>query len=105
MKRPHFDELMADCRLAGIPELPGSFSANVLREIRLRRTAPEQDSGWISQLLTCLRPGMVAASLSIALVVGVLVPGLTHGSDNSMAAAGLGLNVFSASNMPSGLLK
>ena len=105
MKRPHFDELLADYRLAGIPELPGSFSVNVLREIRLRRTAPKQDSGWLSQLLACLRPGMVAASLSIALVVGVLVPGLTRETGSTMAAAGLGLNVFSTSNMPSGLLK
>jgi hypothetical protein len=105
MKRPHFDELLAECRLAGIPALPGSFSANVLREIRLRGAATRQDSGWLSLLLACLRPGMVAASLSIALVVGVLVPGLTRGTDSSMAADGLGLNVFSTSHMPSGLLK
>ena len=103
MKRRNFDELLADCRMAGIPELPGSFSANVLREIRLRST--KQDSGWLSLLSACLRPGMVAASLSIALVVGVLVPGLTRETGSSLAADGLGLNVFSTSHMPSGLLK
>jgi len=105
MKKPHFDELLAECQGAGIPALPGSFSANVLREIRLRRTGAKNESGWFSLLLACLRPGMVAASLSIALVVGVLVPGLTRGTDSSMAADGLGLNVFSTSHMPSGLLK
>ena len=105
MKRHNFDELLADYRGAGIPALPGSFSAGVLREIRLRRAEAKEESGWFSPLLACLRPGMVAASLGIALVVGVLVPGLTRESDNSMAADGLGLHVFSTSNMPSGLLK
>lgn len=105
MKSSHFDELLADCRLAGIPELPGSFSAGVLREIRLRSAEAGQESGWISLLTACLRPGMVAASLSIALVVGVLVPGLTRGAANSAAVPGLGLDVFSTSNMPSGVLK
>lgn len=105
MKKADFDELLADYRLARIPGLPGSFSANVLREIRMRSTARKQDSGWISLLLGCLRPGMVAASLSIALVVGALAPGLTSGNRRSMAADGLGLHVFSTSAMPSGLLK
>lgn len=105
MKSQNFDELLADCRLAGVPDLPGSFSAGVLREIRLRSSEATKESGWLSLLLACLRPGMVAASLSIALVVGVLVPGLTRGNDNSAAAHGLGLDVFSTSNMPSGLLR
>lgn len=105
MKKPRFDELFADCRLAGIPELPGSFSADVLREIRMRRAEAKKESGWLALLVACLRPGMVAASLSIALVVGVLVPGLTRGNDRSPAADGLGLDVFSTSNMPSGLIR
>ncbi|MCX6969163.1 MAG: hypothetical protein NTV93_03290 [Verrucomicrobia bacterium] len=105
MKTRHFDELLADYRGAAIPGLPASFSTNVLREIRLRVSEAKKDPGWLALLLSCLRPGMVAASLSIALVVGVLVPELTRGTGNSLAAHGLGLDVFSTSNMPSGLLK
>jgi hypothetical protein len=105
MKRLDFDELLAECRAAGIPALPGSFSAGVLREIRLRSSRSQEESGWFSQLFACLRPGMVAASLGLALVVGVLVPGLTRESGDSLAADGLGLHVFSTSHMPSGLLK
>jgi hypothetical protein len=104
MKRLDFDELLAECRAAGIPALPGSFSADVLREIRLRSSERKEESGWFSQLLACLRPGMVAAGLGLALVVGVLFPGHTRESD-SRAADGLGLHVFSTSNMPSGVLK
>lgn len=105
MKTRDFDELLADYRGAATPVLPGSFSANVLREIRLRGPGAKRESGWISLLSACLRPGMVAASLSIALVVGMVVPGLTREHDHSPAADGLGLDVFSTSNMPSGLLK
>ena len=105
MKKPHFDELLADYRLAGPPPLPGAFSADVLREIRQCRAEAKDESGWFSQLLACLRPGMVAASLGLALFVGVLVPGLTRESDNSVVAEGLGLHVFSTSAMPSGTLK
>ncbi|MEI8312813.1 MAG: hypothetical protein WCH98_18850 [Verrucomicrobiota bacterium] len=105
MKTPDFDELLAGYRQVAIPELPGSFSADVLREIRLRGAGRE--SGWFSSLFACLRPGMIAASLSLALAVGAIVPGLARGNGTSMAAAGLGLNVFSssASNMPSGFFK
>lgn len=105
MKRPPFDELLAECRGAGIPALPGSFSADVLREIRLRRALANDEPGWFSPLLACLRPRMVAAGLGLALVVGALVPGLTRETDSSMVADGLGLHVFSTSAMPSGLLK
>ena len=105
MKRLDFDELLAECRVAGIPSLPGAFSADVLREIRLRSSERKEESGWFSQLFACLRPGMVAASLGLALVVGVLVPGHIRESGESLAADGLGLHVFSTSNTPSGLLK
>ena len=105
MKRHNFDELLAECRVTGISALPGSFSADVLREIRLRRALLNDESGWASQLLSCLRPGMVAVGLVVALFVGALVPGLTRGDDRSLAADRLGLNIFSTSNMPSGLLK
>jgi len=105
MKKPLFDELLTECRATGLPALPGSFSANVLREIRLRHSGEKVESGWLSLLLGCLRPGMVAASFAIALAVGVLVPGLTRSNDNSLAADGLGLHVFSTSNTSSGLLK
>lgn len=105
MRTPGFDELMMKCRQAAIPALPGSFSANVLREIRQRSATDKTESGWFSLLFGFLRPGIVAASLSLALAVGLLVPGLTRNDVNSMAADGLGLNVFSTSKMPSGLIK
>ncbi len=106
MQKHDFDELLAEYRQADIPALPGSFSANVLREIRLRSGAATRDSGWLSALITCLRPGMAAAGLAIAISVGVLLPGIARGNEHSMAVAGLGLNVFSpsASNLPSTLL-
>ena len=107
MKTPDFDELLAGYRQVAIPELPGSFSADVLREIRLRGAGAGTESGWFFSLFACLRPGMIAASLSIALAVGALVPGLPRRTGSSMVAAGLGLNIFSssASNMPSGFFK
>jgi len=105
MKRLDFDELLAECRGARVPALSSSFSADVLREIRLRSSETKKESGWFYQLLACLRPSMVAASLGLALVVGVVVPGITGESDNSLAADGLGLHVFSTSAMPSGALK
>lgn len=106
MQKHDFDELLAEYRQADIPALPGSFSANVLREIRLRSVAPIRDSGWLSAFIACLRPGMAAASLAVAISVGVLLPGIARGNEHSMAVAGLGLNVFSpsASNLPSTLL-
>lgn len=106
MKQPDFDELLADYRQSDIPALPGSFSSHVLREIRVRSAEAGREPGWFSALLACLRPGMVAASLSVAISVGVLLPGLARANDHALAAAGLGLDIFSptAPNLPSGLL-
>ena len=105
MNKPDLDQLFAEYRRVDNPPLPGSFASHVLREIRLRRA--EAETGWVSSLFACLRPGMVAASLSVAISVGVLVPGLVRGIEPSNAADGLGLDVFStsAANMPSGLLR
>ncbi|MFA7343077.1 MAG: hypothetical protein WC003_02120 [Terrimicrobiaceae bacterium] len=105
MKAPDFDGLLAEYCRTSVPALPSSFSANVLREIRLRGAEIKKESGWVASMFSCLSPGMVAASLSVALVVGVFAPGLARGSDASMAANGLGLNAFSTSKMPSGLLR
>lgn len=99
------DDLLAKYRRAAIPALPGSFPSDILREIRLRSTDPSADSGWFSPLFAFLRPGMMAASLSLAFAVGVLVPGFNRANDHSIAVDGLGLNVFSTAKMPSGLLK
>ena len=103
MNKPDFDELLAGYRRITIPELPSSFRSNVLREIRMRR--PDASADWVSMLFACLRPGMVAASLSVALVVGILAPGLARANDNPPAAEALGLSVFSSSssNFPSSL--
>jgi len=107
MKTPDFDGLLAEYRQVAVPALPSSFSADVLREIRLRSAETSAESGWFFPLFAFLRPGMIAASLSLALAVGVIVPGFTLRKDNLMAVAGLGLNVFSssASTMPSGLIQ
>jgi len=96
MNKTDFDQLLTEYRRTAIPALPISFPSNVLREIRMRRA--EATTDWVSMLFSCLRPGMVAASLSVALVVGVLAPGFTRANDNASAAAGLGLNVFSSSS-------
>lgn len=105
MKTPDFDELLVGYRQATIPALPGSFSADVLRAIRLRRAGVVREAGWFSVLAACLRPGMMTASLCLALLVGILGPGQIHRSGPAMATAGLGLNVFSTANMPSDLLR
>ena len=105
MKMPDFDDLVAEYRRTAIPALPSSFSSHVLREIRLRSAEAKCDAGWLSSLFSCLRPGMVAASLIVALAVGVLAPGFGRANDNSTVVAGLGLHVFSSSssNFPSSL--
>lgn len=105
MEKPDFDDLLTECRQTAIPSLPGSFSSHVLRDIRLRSEEFQTESGWFFSLFVFLRPGMMAAGLSLALAVGVLVPGFDRSNDNSMAVDGLGLNVFSTEKMPSGLLK
>lgn len=104
MKKPDFDELLAACRQTGPPPLQSNFPSHVLREIRLR--SARKESGWLSLLSAWLRPGMVAASLAVAISVGALVPGLVRADGHSRAASGLGLDVFSTSapKIPSGIL-
>lgn len=108
MNNRNFDDLLAELRQNKPPPLPGSFSANVLRDIRLKRAASALEPSWISALLMWCRPSVLAAVLTITVAVGLVLPGIekARADDQSMATAGLDLNIFSpvASNLPSGLL-
>jgi len=108
MDNRNLDKLLAEIRQSKAPPLPGSFASDVLREIRLRRAASTNDSGWVSALLLWCRPSVLTAVLTVTVTVGLVLPGfdMARSTNQSRAAANLDLNIFSpfASNLPSGLL-
>jgi len=105
MKYRQFEDLLEEFRQCEVPSLPGSFASDVLREIRLR-SAAEHEAGLLPSLLALFRPSLLAASLSVAIAVGVVLPGMVLPADQSPTVSSLDLNVFSAgsSYFPSGLL-
>jgi len=97
-----FDDLLKSYSDSPVPALPGSFTQDVLREIRMRKR-PEES--WLSEISALLfRPRLMAASLSLAILIGVLLPTMAGTSKSTLAAKSLGLEIFSDSGMPSGLL-
>jgi anti-sigma factor RsiW len=92
------DEFLKRYANASVPALPGSFPQNVLREIRLRRGSSRQKEGWLSELYTLFfRPGFMAASFSLAIVVGFAFPAMMRPANPALTANSLGLDVFSHS--------
>jgi hypothetical protein len=109
MKNHDFDDLLAELRRTKAPPLPGSFISDVLRDIRLQRAAAaESDSRWFSALVQWCRPRLLAATLAVTVMVGLVLPQVTtaHSLSQEMAAANLDLNIFSPASLriPSGLL-
>lgn len=105
MDQKNLDDLLSEYRAQPTPSLPGSFSKDVLREIRLCQTQPQVH--WLADFFSvCLRPTALVASLSIALAVGVSLPMMTRAPDLMLAARSLDLEVFSShtSGVPSALL-
>lgn len=97
-----FEGLLAEYRNLDLPALPGSFPPDVLREIRLRKTDAVRP-GCLSGMFDMLRPGMVAASLGIALAVGAVLPGIVW-ADNRPAASDLNVFSIASPHLPSGIL-
>ena len=98
-KQP-LDELLKSYAERPIPPLPGSFSQNVLREIRLQKTAQQKSAGWTAEIYQWLfRPQLLAASAMIAICVGVIAPSMISSTSSSLAATGLGLQVFSSAEI------
>lgn len=107
MTKPHLDNLLAQLARQKVPDLPGAFAGDVLREIRLRRDSATKKGSWIADLLNnLLRPPVYFAAVTAALVIGLAAPLAMARSDTEQTIAGLDLNVFSsvAPNVPSGLL-
>jgi hypothetical protein len=107
MTKPHLDNLLARLARQKVPDLPGAFADDALREIRLRRDSASEQGSWLADLLNnLLRPPVYLAAVTAALVVGLTSPLVLERSGTDQAVAGLGLNVFSsvAPNVPSGLL-
>ncbi len=110
MEHNKLDDLLMELRRNSVAELSASFATDVLREIRTRK--PElrssEPSDWFSKLSYLLRPSLLASALIVAVSVGVALPavGAARSANESMAVAGLGMNVFSPSSpvLPSGLL-
>jgi hypothetical protein len=101
----NLNELLRTYAGAPIPALPGSFPQDVLREIRLRKDARKSD--WLSEIYALLfRPGVLAASFSLAILVGVGLPAMMRPTNPGLTASSLGLGVFSSSmsELPSGTL-
>lgn len=105
MNNRNLDSLLAELRQSRTPALPGSFSQDILRKIRAS-AKPVHDSDWFPALMLLFRPGLVVLALTVAVAVGLALPGIVRPVDQAMAVSGLDLNVFSTSspNFPSGLL-
>jgi len=107
MKDADLDRLLKSYAENSAPSLPGNFQQNVLREIRIRAQKPHGVAGWISEIcLLLFRPGILAASLTIAVTIGLAAPALVTPDPHALVASALDLDVFSASttHLPSGLL-
>jgi hypothetical protein len=107
MTKPQLDDLIEQLARQKVPDLPGAFANDVLREIRLRRDSATKKESWLADLLNnFLRPPVYVAAVTAALVVGLAAPLALARSDTDQTIAGLDLNVFSsvAPNVPSGLL-
>lgn len=101
MNKYHLDELLENYAKKSAPPLPGSFSQNVLREIRLRKAAQQESPGWLSEIYSWVfHPRLLTASLSLAIIVAVLIPSIIPSPSSSQAAHGLGLDVFSSAGIP-----
>lgn len=102
--KPNLDSLLPLYRERLVPTLPGSFSVDVLREIRQRRRETAMSRNWWLDFLDlAMRPSPLAAALSVALVVSSLV---SYAATPSPNFSGHDMDVFSSAtpNLPSGLL-
>ncbi len=107
MNDSKLDDLLAELARRKAPDLPGSFSQDVLREIRLRGSRSNESVPWMVRLLqSWLQPRSFALAVTAAVVFGAALPITWKSDSGSQAAASLDLNVFSSSapNAPSGLL-
>ena len=101
------DELLKSYAKAPVPALPGAFPQNVLREIRLRAADAHPAESWLTELYALFfRPRLLAASFTMAVIVGLVLPVMMGPPNSATAASSLGLEVFShsMSQLPSGLL-
>ena len=105
MDHSSLDRTLQQRREIASPELPGSFSQNVWREIRQRKAAQEPAVA-VSFWHWLLRPQMVALALTVAVAVGVGVGSKRFVSSTMQTHQALDLQVFgdSASALPSTLL-
>lgn len=102
MNKYHLDELLGNYAKTSAPPLPGSFSQNVLREIRLRKASQQESPGWLSEIYNGIfHPRLLTASLALAIVVAIAIPSTLSSSSPSRAATSLGLDVFSSAELPS----
>ena len=107
MNNSTLDGLLAGLAERKVPDLPGSFSQDVLREIRLRESRANESQPWLTRLLqSWLQPKTFAMAVTAAVIFGAAVPISLQTDNTTMAVKGLDLNVFSSSapNAPSGLL-
>jgi len=107
MNEQKLDALLVDLARQRIPDLPGSFAQDILREIRLRQDHMEEKESWFGTLLhTWPLPRVFAVSMTAAVMVGLVLPLAVMDNDDAMAVNSLDLNIFSnsAPNLPSGLL-
>lgn len=107
MNYSKLDSLLAGLAERKVPDLPGSFSQDVLREIRLRESRAKESQPWLTRLLqSWLQPKTFAMAVTAAVIFGAAMPISLQTDSTTMAVKGLDLNVFSSSapNAPSGLL-
>ena len=99
------DSLLSLDRERPVPTLPGSFTGDVLREIRQRQGEPASILGWWIDLLDfAMQPARLAVALAVALVVSSLV---SYSIRPAPIFSRPDLGVFSSAtlNLPSGRLE
>jgi hypothetical protein len=107
MNDRNFDELLRKYADSPVPSLPGSFTQDVLREIRLRKESSRHAESWFSEIYTLFfRPGPLVATFSLVALVALSYPSIMSSASSATAVSSLGLDVFSHStiHLPSELL-
>ncbi len=109
MNNPKLDKLIQELQQHPVPGLPGSFSSDVLREIRLQAATPSSLISHENSIFSLwFRPAFLAATFSITVAVALILPAVdkSHANHDSQTVASMHLKVFSPSamNIPSTLL-
>ena len=106
MDQPSLDRLLQQRRDKASASLPGAFSQNVWREIRMRKSERTESSSPFALWGWLLRPQMVVAAMVLSVGVGIGLGSRSQMSERTQARSALNLEVFGDASpaLPSTLL-